>query len=122
MRLQDAFFALVAATAAAAPAPQLEEKIKSYLIPRDGVPQTVDIPTMDVNWTRFDDKPVETMAPAEADGSDTVKRGRRNKVDLKNSTTLTWKSGRLPPPRHTAKPMLTETTCRSRHRQAAGGL
>ncbi|KAK3937748.1 hypothetical protein QBC46DRAFT_442725 [Diplogelasinospora grovesii] len=92
MRLQDAFFALVTATAAAAPAPQLEEKIKSYLIPRDGVPQTVDIPTMDVNWTRFDDKPVETMPPAEADGSDTVKRGRRNKVDLKNSTTLTWKS------------------------------
>jgi hypothetical protein len=88
MRLQEAIVALFTAGALAAPAPLHVERLAASVLPRD-VPAVV--PTMNVNWTRYNDKPFETLTPVASDDNITLSK-RDNKFNLQNSVTLSWKS------------------------------
>jgi hypothetical protein len=90
MRLQQALFGLFAAGTMAIPAAMFGENVDAALVGRE---TTSDIPPMDIDWSVFDSGEFEELVPVPE--NKTVGK-RADKLDLKNSATLTWKSGRYP--------------------------
>jgi hypothetical protein len=92
MRFQEALLGLFAAGALAMPAALFGESSSSSLAGRDTVS---DIPPMDIDWSVFDSGEFEELVPVPETNASLTKRA--DKLDLKDSTTLTWKSGKLSP-------------------------